>query len=320
MIRTAVPRTDLTLAEALRRLQWEADHGTVDTGRYRCRYVAWGDGPPLVMVHGLGDGLESLAMPMALLSREFRCIAYDQPTGRRDGARVKSYGHADLVHDLFALVDHLKLRQTALLGYSYGSTVAVAALHDRPDRFSRGILVGGFAHRPLTKTERWLAWLGRYWVGRIRHLPFRDTVFRRVHYAPFASLEPEVWDYFMDHYGRPPVRTVAHWAHCCDATDVRPLLESVRQPVLLVCGDDDPLVPHYHQEHFMQHLPRAVMFQIERCGHYPMFTHPHALAEAVRRFLHPAACVFSNGALATAECLPHSSAARGAEAIGVESP
>ena len=45
---------------------------------------------------------------MAALRRQFRCVGYELPEGGPDGARLSRYQHADLVSDLFALLDPLR--------------------------------------------------------------------------------------------------------------------------------------------------------------------------------------------------------------------
>src|SRR4051794_10505604 len=94
------PPPPLSLAEAQERFQREAVQGICDTGRYRARYYVWGNGPPLVFLHGFADSSQSFVLPIAHLSRWFRCIAYDFPTGADDGARLARYTHTDLIEDL----------------------------------------------------------------------------------------------------------------------------------------------------------------------------------------------------------------------------
>src|SRR6266536_3200574 len=72
----------VTLAEALTRFAHEATEGVCHTGRYRCRYYAWGEGPPLVFIPGLSDDRLSFVLPIARLSDSFHCVAYDLPTGQ----------------------------------------------------------------------------------------------------------------------------------------------------------------------------------------------------------------------------------------------
>src|SRR6185312_2875681 len=73
----------IVLAEALARFEREAVPGTCDTGRYRLPYYSWGEGPPLLFVHGVGDSCRSFIQPISRLSAHFRCIAYDLPSGHR---------------------------------------------------------------------------------------------------------------------------------------------------------------------------------------------------------------------------------------------
>jgi pimeloyl-ACP methyl ester carboxylesterase len=277
----------LALADALGQLEREAVHGTCDTGRYRCPYYSWGSGPPLLFIPGLSDDALSFVMPIALLSRHFRCVAYDLPTGRADGARLGRYRHADYVADVFALLDHLGARRSYLLGASFGSTIALAALRAAPERLPRGILVCGFAHRRLAPAELLLARLARYWPGPACRLPFRGSLLRRTHFGPFAGRGPEVWDYFLRRWGSPPLAAVARRAAVLHGVDLRPVLPEIRQPVLLICGEGDPLVSPSCEEELLRGLPRAGRVELSRCGHVPQFTHPEVLAEVVRRFLTP---------------------------------
>src|SRR5438034_1240525 len=81
----------------------------------------------------------SFVLPAALLSRSFRCIAYDLPSGREDGADLRRLTHADLVRDLFAVLDHAGARQSYLFGSGFGTTLALAALRAAPERLPRAV-------------------------------------------------------------------------------------------------------------------------------------------------------------------------------------
>jgi 3-oxoadipate enol-lactonase len=275
------------LVQSLQCFQAEAVHAVCDTGQYRCRYHVWGEGPPLVFIPGLADDALSFVMPAVLLSRHFRCITYDLPAGGGDGARLSGYRHADFVADLFALLDHVGARQSYLFGSSFGATIALAALHARPERFPRAVLQGGFARRPLASAEILLARFARYWPGPMRRLPFRSNLLRVAHGEPFAVRPPEVWNYYLARCGAPPMATVARRALVVHQLDLRPILSKIPQPVLLVCGDHDPLVGRVCEAVLLRGLPDVRRVELPRCGHLPQYTHPDVLAEVVRRFLTP---------------------------------
>jgi len=281
--------TPIRLEEVLSRFKGEASRGICDTGRYRLPYFTWGAGPPLLFIHGVSDGGHSFVQPMSRLAGHFRCIAYDQPGGRSDGARLGRYTHADLVADVWALLDHLGVRQSYVLASSFGSTIALAAMQARPERLPRAILQGGLAGRRLRWAERLLARLGCFLPGPMARVPLRRLVLRAVNYTAFGQRQPDVWRYFLDCSGRAPVAAFARQALLLDRLDLRPLLPEVRQPVLLVCGDRDPVATAEDEEVLLQGLPNAGRVVIEGCGHVPSYTHPEALAEVVRQFLTPPA-------------------------------
>src|SRR5262245_6695643 len=157
----------LRLQDCLEQFRRDARWTSCDTGRYQCEYVSWGTGPTLAFIPGLCDDPWTFILPMARLSGHFRCIAYSMPVGNGDGSRLGGYRHEHLVEDLFAVLDHAGSREAFLLGNSFGATIAIAALHARPERFPRAVLQGGFACRPLAWTELMIAAWARWWPGTL---------------------------------------------------------------------------------------------------------------------------------------------------------
>jgi pimeloyl-ACP methyl ester carboxylesterase len=278
----------LILRECLDRWQREVQHGEVDTGRYRGRYAVWGQGPTLVLIPGLASDAISFAMLMARLQSHFRCVSYDLPDGINDGARLTTYRHDDLTQDLFALLDHLHIRECCLLGSSFGSTIALSALHQRPDRFDHAILQGGFARRPLAVAEEFVASWARYLPGRLGQLPFVRRVIEHNHREPFLQRDPDVWRFFVERSCQAPLRAFAMRLLMLHRLDLRPILPTILHPMLLICGDRDPLVGKTCEQELKQGLPNVARAEIEGCGHQPHQTHPEVMAEVVRQFLLPA--------------------------------
>jgi pimeloyl-ACP methyl ester carboxylesterase len=277
----------IDLSEALARFEREAVQGTCNTGRYRLPYYRWGEGPPLLFVHGVGDSCRSFIRPISRLSAHFRCIAYDLPSGHRDSARLRRHSHDDLVADVWALLDHLGLQQSYLLGSSFGSTIVLKAMHAHPERLPRGILQGGLAYRPLRRAERILAYWGRFLPGAMASVPLREKVLLKTAGSAFKEMFPDVWNHFLDCSGRARLAAFAAQAHMLRDPDLRPLLPHIRQPVLLICGDQDRVVPRPYEEVLLQGLPNAGRVVLEGCGHVPSYTHPEVLAEVIRQFLTP---------------------------------
>jgi pimeloyl-ACP methyl ester carboxylesterase len=269
----------VSVASSLEAWQREAVTGTFDAGHYRCPYFRWGEGPALVFIPGLcSDGLTFVSV-MALLREHFHCIGYDLPA---DGP---PYGHDDLVADLLALLDHLEIRRCNLLGFSFGSTIALGALSRQPQRFARAVLQGGFARRPLAPAEVFACSWGRYLPGTMGRLPIWPRLTRRLHAGPFASRAEADWRYFVEAQGRTPVRAFSQRALIMHQLDLRARLAGIACPVLLVSGERDPLVARCYQEELRAALPCASSAEIEGCGHHAHLSHPEVLAEALEHFL-----------------------------------
>jgi pimeloyl-ACP methyl ester carboxylesterase len=275
-----------SLAETLRRFDAEAEHGVCFTGRYRCRYAGWGQGPPLLLIPGMGADARAFAPLMHGLSEHFHCIAYDLPAGGADGARLDRYRPADYVADVFALLDHLRLQRAYVFGVSFGSTVALQALHAEPARLPRAALQGGFARRPLATTELLLARLFRHWRIRAGRVPLRNRLLKLGHFAPFAS-QPEMWDFFLQ-TSNIPANVLAQRALLLHELDLRPRLPAIRQPILLVSGELDTLVSPAYDAELARALPNAGQVQLKGCGHYAQFTHAAELADVLVHFFTPA--------------------------------
>jgi pimeloyl-ACP methyl ester carboxylesterase len=118
-------------------------------------------------------------------------------------------------------------------------------------------------------------------------LPFRAKMLQNVNGACFVSRSPSVWQAFLDWTARARIAAFAHQAMWLHSLDLRPILPEVNQPVLLVVGDRDRVVPMPLTDVLYQHLPSAGRAVIEGCGHLPHYTHPEVYAELVRRFFTP---------------------------------
>src|SRR5215813_2622799 len=68
------------------------------------------------------------------------------------------------------------------------------------------------------------------------------------------------------------------------AADPQPL-ERVTQPVLVVWGRQDALVPLGRSERLLRHVPHARLHVLDSCGHLPMLEQPAAFNDVVAEFL-----------------------------------
>jgi pimeloyl-ACP methyl ester carboxylesterase len=278
--------TDNDLRLALTAYRTEATEGVLRTKRYRMNYFVWGAGPPLVFVHGMSDRAKAFVMVMHQLVARHTCIAYELPDGLTDGSDLRRYRHDDYVSDLIELLDHLKLPRAALVGSSFGSTITLSALASEPGRFAHGVLQGGFAYRPLTFAQRSLCRSARHWPGWFADWPGLYQRIMRWSINPTLSVvPPSINDFLLANGGRTPIRAAAIRTQMIDRIDLRPKLSQIQAPLLLIGGDQDPLVPFWCEEAILKGARASTRIEFIGCGHYPHYTHPRPMADAIRNFL-----------------------------------
>ncbi|HEY0932926.1 MAG TPA: alpha/beta fold hydrolase [Trebonia sp.] len=106
---------------------------------HRTRLVDDGAGSPLVLVHGTPFDLGSWDPLVAALAGR-RTVRYDV-RGHGSAKGVPVPGVAELVADLFAVLDRLDLAAAHLVGHSWGGEIVLRAALDHPERVSRLSLV-----------------------------------------------------------------------------------------------------------------------------------------------------------------------------------
>jgi pimeloyl-ACP methyl ester carboxylesterase len=93
-----------------------------------------GDGPPIVLVHGLSATRRNVVQgSRALLKRGYRLIAYDA-RGHGASSPAPRYEYSELVEDLAAVLTHLELERTVLVGSSMGAATTMAFALEHPER------------------------------------------------------------------------------------------------------------------------------------------------------------------------------------------
>jgi 3-oxoadipate enol-lactonase len=119
---------------------------TAKTNRVETYYEVQGEGPPLVLIHGIGACTKLWQPQMEAFSQHFCVVVYDvrghgQSTGADERYSIGLFGS-----DLKALLDALGIAKAHLCGLSMGGLIAQQFGIDYPDRVGRLVLAGTFCH------------------------------------------------------------------------------------------------------------------------------------------------------------------------------
>ncbi|MBY0431740.1 MAG: alpha/beta hydrolase, partial [Rhodospirillales bacterium] len=131
--------------------QAERDHPptgyflTVDN--VRLHYQDWGNGPPVVLLHGNGAMAEDFPVSgvFDLLARHHRVIAFDRPGfGYSGRPREQVWTPEAQAHLLLHAMAALGIERPVVLGHSWGALVALAMALAAPSGLRGLVLVGGY--------------------------------------------------------------------------------------------------------------------------------------------------------------------------------
>ena len=304
----AVPADDLerlslrAWRERCRRLCAEGST-VVETSRGPLEVGEAGEGPPLVVLHGLGGGWDHglwLARRLGL-DRRHRILAVSRPGYLRTPLATGPTpdGQADALGDLLAA---LRLPRAAVLGSSAGALSAVRFALRHPDRCSGVVLLSGVAHRirgagvaarlRLVPGGDWTSWgfsCSRRLHGLLGPLFWRPLTrdARRLGRLRSSAEARRAYIEMLETGAPAGLRAQGRFADLAAvAAFPRRPDGAASAPGLVIHGLRDPMVSFSHARTALEWLPGARLVTVRDAGHLLPLTHPH-LGRVITRFLAP---------------------------------
>lgn len=131
----------------------------------KLHYQQVGEGPDVVMVHGITGNLAvwHLRLVPELASR-CRLLTYDLRGHGLSDAPPSGYSLDDMADDLLGLLDALDLERPVVVGHSYGADIALYFAAAHPDRVTEVIAIEAAlpAMEQVRDHDAWIGWT--YWV------------------------------------------------------------------------------------------------------------------------------------------------------------
>jgi pimeloyl-ACP methyl ester carboxylesterase len=232
-------------------------------------YDAVGEGPPLLLIGGMGFGRWSWFKQSPALSRYFRVITFDiRNVGHLD-AEEGAYSVSNLAAHTAALLDHLGIERAHVLGTSLGGFVAQELALRRPELVGRLVLIstsyGGSDHEPMSPAtlRKMLGW------GTIKQ---QDSVRQGLEVAvseEYPENNSEEFDQMVDWRiaDSPPLADYIKQMVAGSKFDASSGIEEIRKPALILHGKDDRVVPVSNAESLSEKLPDAKLQVFENAGH-----------------------------------------------------
>ncbi|MHA1146764.1 MAG: alpha/beta fold hydrolase [Promethearchaeota archaeon] len=115
-------------------------------------YEIFGNGFPLILIHGFGSKKEVFIAQIEALSKDFKVIRFDNRGAGQSDRPKGAYNMSMFAADVKGLLDHLNIKKAHILGYSLGGMIAQQFALDHPDRLDKLILVNTTCYFPDDET------------------------------------------------------------------------------------------------------------------------------------------------------------------------
>ncbi|MEN6474502.1 MAG: alpha/beta hydrolase [Syntrophaceae bacterium] len=250
--------------------------GCVPVNGAGIHYEIYGDGDPLILLHGGYSDVHAWRYQIPELSKYFRVIAVDS---RGHGASTfddQPFTYELFTTDIVGLMNYLKIDKADLVGWSDGAVVALHMGLYHPQRIKRVVLIGASVQydNSLTPFDQWIVSHGV--LFKLYADMELSTDFKR------RNPHPEAWPEFRD-------RVYAMWCSACylpvkQGEDCMRQLSRVTAPTLMLVGEDD-MIRREHTEAIHRAIPSSRLITIKDADHFVAMQKPSEVNKAILDFL-----------------------------------
>jgi len=262
------------------------------------RYLAAGEGSPVVLLHGAGDNALDWRWVMPALAAGHRVYAQDLP-GSPDSARpAADYSPAFFERFVAAFVDALDIGRATLVGNSLGGLIALRLALSEPERAGALVLVdsaglGRAVNLAFTSVN--VPGLGEaalpFWrtpVGAYQRAWGRTALL----FADPLRAVPHEWLAEQRRLALSPGYLEAHLTVLRALVDpggqrevLVDQLPHLKIPTLVVWGARDRVFPRSQAKEVVAQLPEGSLSLVPECGHMPHVECPDHFLAALDNFL-----------------------------------
>ncbi|MGM0451367.1 MAG: alpha/beta fold hydrolase [Pseudomonadota bacterium] len=243
-----------------------------------------GDGPPLILLHGLFGAGDTLGGVRRRLAPDYEVHSLDL-RNHGDSPHTDSMSYPEMASDVLAYMDRAGLEQAHLLGHSMGGKAAMELALMAPDRVQRLIVAD---------------------IAPVAYEPHHDAIQEALEALDPESVKSrrEADGVLAEHIGEKGVRqflltnlvpseagfrwrmNVPGILACYQQIMAAPSADGVyKGPTLFIRGGDSDYIQSSHQDAVLHYFPNAGLKVIPGVGHWLHAEKPELFARICQRFL-----------------------------------
>jgi pimeloyl-ACP methyl ester carboxylesterase len=227
-------------------------------------YAIYGEGPPLIMLHGGLGNTEYFAHQIPVFAKQYTVIAVDSRGHGRSSRDAQPYSYSLMASDVVALMDHLKIPKASLVGWSDGGIIGLDIAMNHPERVDKLFAFGANTN-----------------VAGLKPNIDKDPVFTK--YIEIAgkdyarlSKTPTEYDAFVSQISE-------MWAN---QPNYKPdELAKIKASVAISDGEHDEAIRQEHNVEMANAIPGAKLVILPGVSHFAFLQNPEQFNRAVLDFL-----------------------------------
>jgi pimeloyl-ACP methyl ester carboxylesterase len=237
------------------------------------KFIEEGEGEPLVLLHGLFGALSNFKGLIGYFRSHYKVIVPMLPLFELDLLHTTVGGLEKFVHKF---IEHRNYKNLHLLGNSLGGHVALLHVLKHPERIKSITLTGssGLFENGMGDTypKR-----GDYaYIRKKTELTFYDPQ------VASKELVDEVYEIVNN---RLKALKIISLAKSAIRNNLGEELNQIKQPTLLIWGNNDSITPPFVGREFQRLIPNSELHFIDKCGHAPMMEVPDEFNAILHKFL-----------------------------------
>jgi pimeloyl-ACP methyl ester carboxylesterase len=240
-----------------------AQSGFAPVNGIRLWYAVFGRGEPVILLHGGLANANYWGHQVRALQRHYQVIVMDSRGHGRSSRNQEPYGYDLMASDVVALLDHLKIRKTAIVGWSDGAIIGLDIAMKHPERVSRLFAFAANSDpsgvADIASSDVFNAYIARAGEEYKRLSPTPNE------YKSFVAEITKMWE------------SQPKWT----GSD----LAAIKVPTWIVDGDHDEAIKRENTEFMAANIPGAGLLIQPEVSHFSFLQDPEQFSDDVLHFL-----------------------------------
>ena len=240
-----------------------AQSGFAPVNGIKVWYAMFGRGEPVLLLHGGLANANYWGHQVRALQRHYQVIVMDSRGHGRSSRNQEPYGYDLMASDVIGVLDHLKIKKTAIVGWSDGAIIGLDIAMKHPERVSKLFAFAANSDpsgvADIATSDVFNAYIARAGEEYKRLSPTPTE------YKSFVAEITKMWE------------SQPKWS----ASD----LAAIKVPTWIVDGDHDEAIKRENTEFMAANIPDAGLLIQPEVSHFSFLQDPEQFSDDVLHFL-----------------------------------